>query len=243
MRRFFIPTSNIDGQSAVITGSDVHHILHVLRKKEGDTIEATDGTGNRITARIESTADDKIQLSIVESIAVPERKTRLKLYQAMPRGGKFDWIIEKACELGVDELVPVISERTVTRLSEERGLKKIARWERLVLETMKQVGRLEPMKLSRAIPLEEIGSNLSAFSLKLIPWELEDSTSLKQALDQNTDKNEIEIVIGPEGGFSAAEVERLTGYGFLPVTLGKRILKAETAAISAIASIYFQRED
>ncbi len=130
MRRFFIPSNNVNEKFAVITGSDVHHISDVLRKQAGDIILATDGMGNHITAKITQIQQYQINLEIVELTPYEERKIFIKLYQAIPKGGKLDWIIEKACEFGVNEIVPVITERTIPKYNEERGLKKIARWER-----------------------------------------------------------------------------------------------------------------
>ena len=242
MRRFFVPPSNIENNQASISGSDVHHITSVLRMKTGDKISVTDGVGNLYEAEITEIKQDEIILILDNREKIEDHKIIVRLYQAIPKGTKFDWIVEKASELGVQELIPVISERTIPRLSEERGLKKIARWERLAFESAKQVGRVSSMKIQKAIPFKEIEHHLNPFSLKIVPWELEDTRSLKSILKSVRETKEIELLIGPEGGLSHDEIKALTGVGFICASLGSQILKAETAAITAIGNIYYELE-
>lgn len=243
MRRFFIPAENLLDKKATITGSDVHHIIHVLRKKVGDEIAATDGMGNLLRTRVLEIWESMIQLEILEKKPSLDRKTFVRLFQAIPKGNKFDLIVEKACELGVDELIPVVTERTITKINQERGLKKLARWERISLEAAKQVGRASVMGISHTLSFAELEKKLSAFSLKIVPWESEEEKSLKKLLTEQRGAKELDILIGPEGGLSFAEIEQLKGYGFQSVSLGKRILKAETAAITTLGNIYFALED
>lgn len=243
MRRFFIPAGNIGDGKAFIDGSDVKHIASVLRKKAGDTIAATDGAGNLLECRIASISELVVQLEVVSSKPSAERKTRVRLFQAIPRAGKFETVIEKCTELGVTELIPVITERTVSRITEERGLKKIARWERIALETMKQVGRATPMSIHPAVKLDDITDLLSKDSLRILFWELEESRTLKETLAGHKEATVIEAVIGPEGGLSITEAEALQKLGFLSVSLGSRVLKVETAVINALANIYYEMED
>jgi 16S rRNA (uracil1498-N3)-methyltransferase len=242
MRKFFIPAENITAAgSAFITGSDVHHLAHVLRKGPGDTIKATDGIGHELTVRLKDILPLRINFEIIESRPYTGRKTFVRLYQALPRGGKFDQIVEKACEMGVNELFPVITERTVTKLSDERGLKKIARWERISLETMKQTGRSMPMSIHYSIPLGKIPEMAMKDSLKIIFWELEEEKGLKEILSGST-AGKVELVIGPEGGFSCTEAEKLIKSGFQSASLGPLVLKTDTAALSALSNIYFALE-
>jgi 16S rRNA (uracil1498-N3)-methyltransferase len=243
MRRFFIPSDNIDGDSAVVTGSDVHHIVSVLRQKEGDVIDATDGAGNLLTVKLSKIENSIIHMEVISRTEANERKKNVRLYQAVPKGSKFDWIVEKACELGANEIYPVITERTVQRMSEERGLKKIARWERIAFETMKQVGRSSKMAIRHAIEFSDVSKHLNAFSLKIVPWELEEEMKLKDYLQNYKDVQDIEIFIGPEGGISLHEIDELKAWGFQSVSLGSRILKAETAAIVTLGNIYFELEN
>jgi 16S rRNA (uracil1498-N3)-methyltransferase len=242
MRRFFIPAGNIEGKLAFIDGSDVHHIASVLRKKPGDTILATDGAGNLLECRITDVSEHVVKLEVIESKPAAERATRVKLYQAIPRAGKFETVIEKCTELGVAELVPLVTERTVSRITEERGLKKIARWEKIALETMKQVGRSVPMSIRPAAKIEDIAASLEEGSLRLLFWELEEERTLKAALAANPGIKTVECVIGPEGGLSHSEVETLQSLGFLSVSLGSRVLKVETAVVAAMANVFYDLE-
>ncbi len=239
MRKFFIPDENIDGITAFIAGSDVHHLTHVLRKNLGDIIPATDGRGNNLKVRIKDIRQDIVNLEILEIHPSAGRLTFVRLYQALPRGGKFDWIVEKSCEMGVNELVPVVTERTISKLSQERGLKKIARWERIALETMKQIGRSSQMSIHYTVSIENIGGMLLKDSMKILLWELEEEKTLKKILSGSKAKK-IELLIGPEGGISCGEADRLITAGFHSASLGGMILKTDTAALSALSNIYFE---
>ena len=244
MRRFYIPQDQIDedGSRAFLSGPDVHHLTDVLRKKEGDMIDATDGQGNVLKAEIVTVRGGRVELSVKERKKIEERKTVLRLFQAMPKGGLFEEILSKATELGVDEFVPVVTERTVYKYDEERGLKKIARWEKVVLEAMKQTGRVTAPTVHPVIPLRKIDTLLREGSLKIFPWELEEEQDLKTLLEQNREQMNVELIIGPEGGFTLGEAEFLKSCGFQSVSLGKRILKVETAVIAAISNIYYELE-
>ncbi len=241
MRKFFIPAENIKDTSAFITGSDVHHITHVLRKTPGDIIMATDGRGGELKVRIKEILPGSVKLEILEMSPSEGRKIFVRLYQAIPRGVKFDWVVEKSCEIGVNELVPLITERTVAKLSEERGLKKIARWERISLETMKQTGRSSPMAIYKAVSVEKIPEMMLKDSLKILFWELEEENNLRDILSGGRSQR-VELVIGPEGGFSCGEAENLINSGFQSTSLGKMVLKTDTAALSALSNIYFALE-
>ncbi|OHD61297.1 MAG: hypothetical protein A2014_07265 [Spirochaetes bacterium GWF1_49_6] len=242
MRRFFIPAARIDGSRVTVDGSDFHHLIHVLRKQSGDIIEATDGWGNILRIRITDTGSEFAAGEIIEQIPAPERAVTLTLYQAIPRQGLFDFIIEKCAELGVRRVVPVVTERTVVRLAEERSAKKLERWRRIANETVKKVGRADTIDVLPVCGLTEIEGCLSPGSLRIAAWEMEETRGLKSFLRDKLEIKDVEIVIGPEGGLSAGEITALTGMGFESVSLGKRILKVETAAIAAIANIFYELE-
>jgi 16S rRNA (uracil1498-N3)-methyltransferase len=243
MRRFFIPAERIDGGRVTFAGGDYHHLIHVLRKQTGDIIEATDGWGNILRIKIGSAGADNISGEIIGRIPAPERRISLTLYQAIPRQGLFDFIIEKCAELGVRRVVPLVTERTVVRLAEERSAKKLERWRRIAGETVKKVGRADTIEVFSVCGLPEIAGFLRPESLRLAAWEMEDMRGLKSVLREKSGVNDVEIVIGPEGGLSAAEISVLNGMGFGNVSLGKRILKVETAAIAAVANIFYELDD
>ena len=240
MRRFFIPSGNIDGGRAVIDGSDFHHLARVLRKAVGDTIEATDGWGNFLRIKISEIGADHAFGTIVERNPVSERGVSVTLYQAIPRQGIFDNIVEKAVELGVRRIVPVITERTTVRFDDERGDKKLGRWRRIAEETIKKVGRADRVEILPVCGLGGIAEFLHDGSLKMTAWEMEESTTLKAFLSASRGVIDVETLIGPEGGLSEGEIEKLRGFGFSTVSLGKRILRVETAAISILSGIFYE---
>ncbi|NPV01690.1 MAG: 16S rRNA (uracil(1498)-N(3))-methyltransferase [Brevinematales bacterium] len=242
MRRFFIPAARIDGSRVTVDGSDYHHLIHVLRKQPGDIFEATDGWGNILRIRITDAAGGHAAGEIIGLISAPERSVTLTLYQAIPRQGLFDFIIEKSAELGVRRVVPVVTERTVVRLAEERSAKKLERWRRIANETVKKIGRADTIDVLPVCGLNEIIGQLHPGSLRIAAWEMEETRGLRTILREKPDSKDVEIVIGPEGGLSAGEISALTGMGFESVSLGKRILKVETAAVAAIANIFYELE-
>jgi len=242
MRRFFIPINQIKSKIAFITGSDAHHIINVLRKKEGDLLEATDGKGNNLKCKIVKVVGEKVEMKIIEKEVKEERKIFLRLYQALPKGMKIDLIVEKACELGVNEFVMVFTERTIPEYDEKRLKNKKERLERISLEVMKQTGRNTLMIIQDAIHINKINSLLLKDSLKIMPWEMERDLSLKSLLKKNSRIDSVELLIGPEGGFTIDEVDRMRKDGFITVSLGNRILKVETATIVASGNIYYELE-
>jgi len=190
MRRFFIPEDRIQGDDAYIDGSDALHISKVLRMSKGDTIEASDGTGNSLTAEIVDIAKDasnpKIFLKITDRKFLEERTLNLRVFQAIPRGNAMDLIVEKFVELGVGEIIPVITERTVPRYDKKKGAAKVERWNKIALETMKKVGRTSLPYIDKITPLDKIGGKIYNDSLKILPWELEPQKTLKDTLRQHT---------------------------------------------------------
>ncbi|PKM92735.1 MAG: 16S rRNA (uracil(1498)-N(3))-methyltransferase [Elusimicrobia bacterium HGW-Elusimicrobia-4] len=251
MQRFFV--ENIDGDIAEISGSEAHHLKDVLRKKVGDAVFLFDGKGNEYTAEIERLRDKEIELKILSKTQRnSEPKIKINLYQSIPKLKKFDFIVEKSTELGVSKIIPVISERTVPELS-LRAKAKQSRWQKIALSAAKQCGRTVVPEISSITDFQSavksvcVGKNLSE-SVSLIPWECEQKTTLKQLLsDAKASATHsllaINLFIGPEGGFSTAEIERACKCGIIPITLGKRILRTETASIVVISNILYELEN
>lgn len=219
-----------------ISGSDVNHIKNVLRKKIGDEIICFDSNGIQYKTKIES-INKTITLSIISSSNISnDPKIRITLGQGLPKKSKMDEIIKKSCELGVFEIVPVICERSQTRVD------KTSRWHKIAKESVElsQGGFIPEVK-----PLLNFDDFISAYKnhrLKLIPWEGEENNSLKNELTKNKDLDNIVILVGPEGGFSFKEIEKAKNAGFRSVSLGKRILRTESAAPAMIAMIIYEFE-
>jgi len=240
-RRFFIPPGNISGSRALITGSDVDHARRVLRLKEGDSIELRDGSGRVFASKIISLKADSISCEVISSrSARSEPKTKVSLLQSIPKESKMDMIIQKCTELGVSEIIPVQSERSVVRLSEEKKKSRLARWQKIAKEAAEQSGRGIIPRINAILDFNESLKLAGNFDLSVIPWEMEEKTTLKKHL--NSGVASILIAVGPEGGFSKAEVDKAVEAGFRSVSLGKRILRTETAGIAALAMINYALE-
>lgn len=245
MSRFFVNPDSVDRQSGLITitGEDVKHIGNVLRASPGDALELSDGAGVDYVVVIEHISKDGIAAKIMsEKPNSTEPPVEITLFQGLPKADKMDLIIQKCIELGVNRIVPVVTDRTVVKLDAKDAAAKTARWRRIALEAAKQCNRgivpsvEEPVKLDKALKAAE------GFDLKLLPYEQESHGSLRRHLQQYTAKR-IAVFIGPEGGFSAEEVEKAVRGGFQSVTLGPRILRTETAGMAVISIIMYEIGD
>lgn len=242
LRRFFIDPADIKESTALLTGPEVHHLKHVLRLKSGDRIELFDGTGKIYGTVIEHFTKDTIQLRItsVEEEAAAETP-QLIIGQALLTGKKMDLIVQKATELGVHTLQPMITEHCArTDISAAKG----QRWDRIILESCKQCGRPQPMTCPPPIDFKELSNKKTESSIKLIFWEQEQTQTLQKifsslSLERQAMTGPPIALIGPEGGFSATEISRAVSAGFQPVTLGHRVLRAETAVIAVMAILQF----
>ena len=237
MHRFF--TDTIQPHTAVVRGEDVKHISRVLRLKPGDPVQLCDGEGNECEAIIESIAPDAVTFSTrAWTEAQSESAVAVTLFQCLPKTGKMETIIQKCVELGAAGFVPVQSERCVVVLKAPyEG--RIERWQRVSEEAAKQSRRGRIPKVGLPEPLKNL--DFSAFDTALVAYENERTVSLKQALREHPCKR-IAIVIGPEGGFSAEEIAILTEKGAVPVSLGTRILRTETAGMAMLAQIMYEVE-
>ncbi len=243
MRRFFVPLDSIRDGACVIEGSDAKHLTQVLRISQGGEFEATDGRGNRLRLRVRASAPARVECDILETVPVLERTVEVTLFQAVPRQFKMDEIVRFAVELGVTTLVPVLTERSAPRYDPKLAASKFERWQRIALETAKRVGRTTALRLEPVVKPEALPGLLAGDTLRLMPWELERDRTLKSALRESGGARKAELLIGAEGGFSAEEASRFAGMGFVPVTLGKRVLTVETAVLTTLACLYYELED
>jgi 16S rRNA (uracil1498-N3)-methyltransferase len=246
MRRFFVDPNNFSGSTAFLTGSEAHHIAAVLRLQVGTRITLFDGSGSFYEALITKISPKKIETSIeaiTPYIKTDQEKHRcVHLGQAVIKGKKMDLIIQKATELGVDVISVFKSTYSATKGTPAN---RFERWAKIAQEACKQCNRPKPPDLSTAGNLNEFlkTTKEKSYDLKLIFWEEEIQTSLQDIFQQHKSIRSVLLLIGPEGGFSPAEAEQAIEYGFQPVTLGRRILRAETAAIAAISIFQHQLEN
>lgn len=243
MRRFFVDPENFSGSTAILTGTEARHIATVLRLPTGSRITLFDGSGSFYEAVITQITSKTIEAAI-EAITPyfesdQEQQCRLHLGQALIKGKKMELIIQKATELGVDSLHPFKS--TFVSVKGNPG-NRFERWAKIALEACKQCNRPKPPDLHPPVDFNELlkATAKQPYDLKLIFWEEELQNSLPDIFKQHADIRSAFLLIGPEGGFSTEEARQAKAHGFQSVTLGSRILRAETAAMAAMTILQYK---
>jgi len=237
LRRFFISPADITGEIAHLTGPEAHHLRAVLRLSHGDPITFFDGTGSRYQARIEEILKDRVTATIIGHTHDLPPTVRLHLGQALLKGQKMDLILQKATELGVDEIWPFFSEHGIRKPPKDTQME---RWQRIVLEACKQCDRAKPPEIHNPRGIPDLMAQPSPCDVRLFFWEHEARQTLNEVLaDQAKGVSSVFFLLGPEGGFSKAEAALAKQTGFTSVSLGPRILRAETATIAATAILQY----
>ncbi len=238
MRRFFC--NSISGATATITGDDAHHICRVLRMKAGESLSLCDGAGYEYDAVITSVSQEAVVCALGErNPSQVESPIPVTLFQCLPKTGKMETIVQKCTELGVTAVVPVLSARCVV-IPNKDFEKKRERYNRVALEAAKQSRRA---MIPQVLPLTLIKQiDPKQFDLFLVAYEEESGRSLKAALRGADSPKNIGLLIGPEGGLDPNEVSLLTASGAISVSLGKRILRTETAGMAMLAQTLYEVE-
>ncbi len=244
MHRFFIQHSQIQGSRLYVEGPDVNHIKNVLRMKRGDQVMVSDGEGMQYLCALESFTDGLVWFEIVDTWKENrELSSKLYLFQGLPKSDKMELIIQKATELGVYEVVPVVTGRTVVRLDEKKAQKKTARWNAIAESAAKQSGRSRIPRVREAMTFSEALAFAGELDVLLIPYEkAEGMEATRQVIEGIRPGQSVGIFIGPEGGFEEAEVEQAVALGAAPVTLGRRILRTETAGFVMLSMLLYHLE-
>lgn len=233
----------INNHQALITGSDAKHIIKVLRLKPGDLVTILDGKGNKYQGTIEQISKDTVLLHLgAKKQAKGQAPINITLAQCLPKGDKLELVIQKGTELGVAGFVPLKCTRSVVKLDHKKGLERRERWQRVALEAAKQCRRPTVPQVYSPTDLPTFLAGIPAGSLILMPYE-EEPGSLRAVLDRVTQVNEVYIIIGPEGGFEREEVALAEQYGALPVSLGPRILRTETAGLALVSVLMYRYGD
>lgn len=239
MKRFFLHTDSISGETVFLTGSDVHHIRDVLRLKTGDRIVAIDESAAEHEVEIESIDGDRLKGRILLTRRPNIPRIELGLFQGLPKGTKFDTIVEKATELGADHIAPVIMERSVAR-PDTAGGARVERWRRIAEAAAKQSRRPTLPRVDPPLDWPALLAALGEYDLTVVFWEGATEPP-DRALSGFSGQN-LAVIIGPEGGFAATEIEALLNRGAKTARLGPRILRTETAPIAALAIVNFLLE-
>ena len=246
MYQFFVEPSQIQGTRVVITGNDVNHIKNVLRMQPGEEIAVSNGEdGKEYRCGIEELYEDEIicALRFVKEDGV-ELPSKIYLFQGLPKADKMELIVQKAVELGVYEIIPVACKRAVVKLDEKKAKSKIARWQTIGEAAAKQSKRRIVPQIHNVMSFKEAVNYAKEFQVKIIPYELAEGMEKTRELIGNLKPGQdIAIFIGPEGGFEENEIQIALDNGIEPITLGKRILRTETAGFTVLSWIMYQLED
>lgn len=248
MYHFFVEPSQIhtNDNTVVILSSDVNHIKNVLRMKPGEEIAVSNGgDGREYRCGIKELNEESIlcELRFIKEDGV-ELPSRVHLYQGLPKADKMELIIQKTVELGVAEIIPVAMKRCVVKLDDKKGRQKTERWQAIAEAAAKQSKRGIIPVVREPISFAEAVKEASDMEVKLLPYELAEGMGATRKILENLPKGaDIAVFIGPEGGFAPEEAEAAKAAGIEPVTLGKRILRTETAGLTVMAWIMYQLEE
>lgn len=245
MYQFFVEPSQIQDKRIVITGNDVNHIKNVLRMKIGEEIAVSNGVdGKEYRCGIEELGEDQIvcTLRFIKEDGV-ELASQIYLFQGLPKADKMELIIQKAVELGVHEVIPMATKRCVVKLDEKKAASKVNRWQGIAEAAAKQSKRGVIPRVHAVMSMKEAVAYAGEMEVKLIPYELaEDMAHTKQLIEQVKLGQRVAIFIGPEGGFEEAEVQMALEAGIEPITLGRRILRTETAGFTVLSWLMYHLE-
>ena len=245
MHHFFVTPGQITGDQITITSQDVNHIRNVLRMKPGETIGIRDGISRNYICRIEAITADRVLAAVITAETdSTELPARLYLFQGLPKSDKMELIIQKAVELGVYQIIPVATKRAVVKLDAKKAEAKVRRWNTIAESAAKQCGRMAVPEVSGVMTFQEACSYAAAFDRNLMPYELAEGMADTRAVLADLKAGmKIGIFIGPEGGFDAAEAELAEAAGMKTITLGRRILRTETAGLAVLSILMFQLEE
>ena len=242
MAKFFVFNNLIKDDKVFIDGENVNHIINSLRCKIGEEIEISTGDGFDYLCKIEEISKDLVIAKIIDCFGnESEPNVKITLYQGLPKAEKMELIIQKCIELGIDEIVPINTDRTIVKLAGKEE-KKLARWNKIAEAAAKQSRRGKVPKVRSVINFSQAIQQASKNDINIIPYEKEEKNSIKNII-KGFDGESIGIFIGPEGGFSEKEIEIAIKNNIKPITLGKRILRTETAGFITTAILLYELEE
>lgn len=247
MYQFFVEPGQINmaDKSVTILGGDVNHIKNVLRMKAGQELNVSNGQdGREYRCAIEALEEDRVlcRLRFVKEDKV-ELPSRIYLFQGLPKGDKMELIIQKAVELGVYQVIPVAAKRCVVKLDDKKAASKLARWQGIAEAAAKQSKRAIVPEIKQVLSFEQAVEYASEMQVRLIPYELaEGMEKTRRLMDALKPGEDIAVFIGPEGGFEESEIALAAEKGIEPVTLGRRILRTETAGLTVLSWLVYRLE-
>ena len=244
MYHFFVTPEQVKGEEIQIVGSDVNHIKNVLRMKNGEELQISDGNNKKYLCEIASMTSDEVCVRIKEELASDtELPSKIYLFQGLPKSDKMELIVQKAVELGSYEIIPVATKRAVVKLDDKKAAKKVERWNSISEGGAKQSGRNVIPEVKQVMSYKEAIQYAGSLDIILIPYELaEGMEETRQIIESILPGQSVGIFIGPEGGFETQEVEYAMEHGAKAITLGKRILRTETAGLTTLSILMYHLE-
>ena len=245
MYQFFVEPEQIGPEWATITGPDVNHIRNVLRMKPGEAVRISDGKGSCYDGTVDTLQSDEIIVRLTgEKMESTELPVEVVLFQGLPKSDKMEWIIQKNTELGVGAIVPVATSRAVVKLDEKKADSKVKRWNGIAEAAANQSKRTLIPEVRSVLSFKQALLESATFDVKLMPYEnAEGMAFTRKCIGEIRPGAKVAVFIGPEGGFSEEEVKAASEMGFLPITLGRRILRTETAGMSVLSMISYALEN
>lgn len=247
MHRFFINREQLNRSPVIITGEDYNHIKNVLRLKPGDAVSLSDGTDREYECCIEGFDEEKaaVFLKVVDICSISrELPVKITLFQGYPKGDKIETVVQKAVELGIYEVVPVMMKRCVVRLDEKKALKKVERLNTIALNAAKQAKRGIIPQVTEVMQFNDALKYVKGMDYILLPYEnAEGMDYARWVVAQAKGKTDIGIFVGPEGGFEKDEVDALESVGAKAFSLGHRVLRTETAGMAVLSLLMFLLEE
>lgn len=246
MYQFFVSPGQITGHVVTITGGDVNHIKNVLRMKPGEEIAVSNGVDNReYRCAIEEIGGEEIRCRLLfikeDGLELP---SKVYLFQGLPKADKMELIIQKAVELGAYEVIPVATRRAVVKLEPKKAAAKIARWNAIAEAAAKQSRRRIIPKVTDCMSFKQAVEYAASLDVKLIPYELSEGMAETRRLMEGVKAGQsVAVFIGPEGGFAEEEIALAKEAGVTPITLGRRILRTETAGLTVLAWLMYRLEE
>lgn len=237
MHRFIVRAPLCEGALIDFPAEEAAHAFKVLRLRAGEDIEVSDGEGALFAAELTEMSREIVRARLTERLDSKEPPVSLTLYMGYPKAEKLELIVQKLTELGANRVVPVVMARSVARPDAKDGAKKRERLERIALEAAKQCGRGRVPEIAAPMSWKQALADMAERSLMLVPWEEARGTTLGTVREARPGETNLGLLVGPEGGISAEEIGDAERAGAVPVTLGPRILRAETAAIASSAVV------
>jgi 16S rRNA (uracil1498-N3)-methyltransferase len=245
MQRYFVPVESYKQEQLAITGDDAHHLANVMRAKPGETVIISDGDGREALAKLVTVDKAEVTAEVSERRnSISEPMVRVVIAQALPKGDKLEMVIQKGTEIGAFRFIPFVSERTIVQYDAKKEAKRMDRWSKIAKEAAEQAHRGRVPVIESVISWRELLKKAMEADASYFCYEKESALQLRSMLSklrlERGEQAEIMLIIGPEGGFTEKEAREAEEAGCVPVSLGRRILRTETASLVGLSAILYE---